>query len=406
MSRNRGIFFFALLGAVVILSVAWGLFGRQNTLASLRVTADQTAVPPVQIVYPQHGDATRAVDLPGNIVAWYQAPIYAQVSGYVKMWYADYGAEVKRGEVLATIDAPELDAQYQAAQAQLAVAQTRYNIAALTAKRYSALSGTQAVSQQEVDVEVADAAAQQAQVKAAQDDVARYAALEAFKRVVAPFDGVVTSRSTDVGDYVSAGGGDLGSSGTSSELFSVADIHKMRVFVAVPQDYADALQKGLTATLQLPQFPHQTFTAHFLTTAGAFDPQSRTVTTELVVENPGHTIWPGSYADVHLVVKADSQLLVIPEQALLFRAQGLQVAVVEPNNLVHLQDVTLGLNLGSTVQVESGLNPSDRVIDNPSDGLLEGEAVNIVPGEQAVALPADDTHLAAIRGRTNQAAEN
>ena len=253
---------------------------------------------------------------------------------------------------------------------------------------------------------MAAAAAQKAQVQAAKDDVARYAALETFKRVVAPFDGVVTSRRTDVGDYVNAAGGDAGSTGASTELFSVADVHEMRVFVAVPQDYAGSLQKGMAATLNLPQFPHKTFTAHVVTTASAFNPSSRTVTTELTVKNPNHAIWPGSYADVHLVVKADPKLLVIPEQAVLFRAQGLQVAVVEPNNTVHLQNVALGLNLGSTVQVESGLTATDRVIDNPSDGLLEGQAVQIVPGEKAVALPSQETHPDTSSADTTVASEN
>jgi membrane fusion protein, multidrug efflux system len=406
MNRKRGFFVAGLAGVAVVTSVTWGIWSRQESLASLRVTADQEAVPPVQVVYPQHGSATRILDLPGNIEAWYQAPIYAQVSGYVKMWYADYGAKVKRGELLATIDAPELDEQYEAAKAQLAVAQTRYKIASLTAKRYQALSGTRAVSQQEVDVEVADAAAAQAQVQAASDDVARYAALASFKRVVAPFDGVVTSRKTDVGDYVSAAGGDVGSTGTSTELFSVADIHELRVFVAVPQDYAGDLHNGLTAKLSLPQFPHQTFTARLLTTADAFDPTSRTVTAELTVENHDNEIWPGSYADVHLVVKADPKLLVIPEQALLFRAQGLQVAEVEPNNSVHLQNVTLGLNLGGMVQVESGLSPSARIIDNPSDGLLEGQTVQIVSGERTTAPGSHQTRVAGIAASKNVGVEN
>ena len=296
MRRSRGSVVLASLAVVAVVLAIWGMWSRHSSLAAQREIAAQEATPPVQFVYPQLGAPTHILDLPGNVVAWYEAPIYAQVSGYVKMWYVDYGAHVKRGQLLATIDAPELDEQYEAAKAQLAVAQTRYKIAALTARRYSALSGTTAVSQQQVDVETANAAAAQAQVQAATDDVARYAALEGFKNVVAPFDGVVTSRRTDVGDYVSAAGGDVGSSGTSSELFSVADIHKLRVFVAVPQDYAGALQNGLTATLNLPQFPHQTFTAHLLTSAQAFDAASRTVTTELTVENHDNQIWPGSYA--------------------------------------------------------------------------------------------------------------
>jgi membrane fusion protein (multidrug efflux system) len=406
MRRWRGVLVTTLLGAVVIALVISGVWTRQSTLASLRVTADQEAVPQVQVVYPQPGPPTHALDLPGDIDAWYQAPIYAQVSGYVKTWYKDFGAQVKTGDLLATISAPGLDEEYESAKAQLAVAEAQYRLGALTARRFRALSGTEAVSQQQVDVETADAAAQQAHVQAAEHEVARYAALEGFKRVVAPFDGVVTSRRTDIGDYVSAAGGDVGPQGASSELFSVADVHEMRVFVAVPQDYAGDLRPGLKATLSLPQFPNKTFVAQFLTTAKAFDPISRTVTTELTVPNPDYTIWPGTYADVHLVVPSDPDLLAVPEQALLFRAQGMQVAVVLPNNTVHLQDVTLGLNLGSVVQIESGLQPSDRVIDNPSDGLLEGESVQIVQGETAMALPAGETHAPASPNRQTVAARN
>jgi RND family efflux transporter MFP subunit len=392
MTRFRGPFVAAVIVVAVILLVVSGIWTRQSTLASLRVAADQEAVPQVQIIYPQPGPRTHSLDLPGNIDAWYQAPIYAQVSGYVKMWYKDYGAQVREGDLLATISAPGLDQQYAAAEARLAVAEAQYRISALTARRFRALSGTEAVAQQQVDVETADAAAEEAQVEAARHDVARYAALEGFKRVVAPFDGVVTSRRTDIGDYVNAAGGDAGPQGGATELFSVADIHEMRVFIAVPQDYAGDLRQGLQATLHLPQFPDQTFKARFLTTARAFDPVSRTVTTELTVPNPDHAIWPGTYADVHLVVPADPNVLVIPEQALLFRAQGMQVAIVTSRNKVHLQDVVLGLNFGNTVQVTSGLQPSDRVIDNPSDGLLEGEPVQVVPGEMAMALPAAETH--------------
>jgi RND family efflux transporter MFP subunit len=406
MSRVRGLFVSAVIVVAVILLVVSGIWTRQSTLASLRVTANQEAVPQVQIIYPQRGPRTHSLDLPGNIDAWYQAPIYAQVSGYVKMWYKDYGAQVRAGDLLATISAPGLDQQYAAAEARLAVAEAQYRISALTARRFRALSGTEAVAQQQVDVETADAAAEEAQVEAARHDVARYAALEGFKRVVAPFDGVVTSRRTDIGDYVNAAGGDAGPQGGATELFSVADIHEMRVFIAVPQDYAGDLRQGLQATLHLPQFPDQTFKARFLTTARAFDPVSRTVTTELTVPNPDHAIWPGTYADVHLVVPTDPNVLVIPEQALLFRAQGMQVAIVTPRNTVHLQDVVLGLNFGNTVQITSGLQPSDRVIDNPSDGLLEGEPVQLVPGEMAMALPAAETHPPRMQQVQHLAARN
>lgn len=384
--RGRLLLLAALLLAIGL--VAWGILGRNSHVADLRAQADEDAVPQVQLISPARGPQTRTLDLPGNIRAWYSAPIYAQVSGYVRKWYKDYGAVVKQGDPLATIDAPGLDEQFETAKANLEVAQARYKLAAVTAKRWKALSGTQAVSEQEVDVQVANAAAEAALVHAADHEVARYQALEQFKNIVAPFDGVVTSRNTDIGNYVNGAGGDASSRGGSDELFAVSDIHRMRVFVSVPQDYAGILKPGLTATLSLSQFPDRVFKASFETTANAFNPQTRTVVTELLVDNPDHAIWPGTYTDVHFSIGADPNVLIVPEQALLFRAQGMQVALVGPDNIVHLQNVKLGLNLGQTVQVIGGLQPDDRLINNPSAGLLDGETVHEVPGAPGIAPPA------------------
>ena len=369
--------------ALLVLAVAagglvgWGLWSRSTALAALKATADDESVPRVELISPQRGPATRSLDLPGNINAWYEAPIYAQVAGYVRSWDKDIGATVRKGELLATIDAPALDEQLGTAQANLAVADARSKLADVTAKRWKSLAGTQAVAQQDIDVQVAGAVAQQAQVQAARHEVGRYQALEAFKRIVAPFDGVVTSRRTDVGSFVNAAGGDAGAPSAASELFTVADIHRLRLFVSVPEDYADVLKPGLTATLRLPQFPNRTFQAHYETTAAAFSPQSRSVTTELTVDNPDHAIWPGTFANVHFTVPSDTAVLIVPEQALLFRAQGMQVAVVDARNQVHLQDVTLGLNLGRNVQVTGGLKAEDRLVNDPSAGLLEGETVQV-----------------------------
>lgn len=383
--KTRGRLLMLVAGLIVIGLIAWGIIGRRNHLADLRAAADDQSVPQVQVIKPAHGPATRSLSLPGTIKAWYAAPIYAQVSGYVSRWYKDYGAQVKAGDLLATIAAPGLDEQYETAKANLVVSQSKYKLAAVTAKRWKALSGTQAVSQQEVDVQAATAESQSAQVQAAQHNVARYAAMEQFKNVVAPFDGVVTSRNTDVGAYVNAAGGDPSGHGGSNELFSVADLHRMRVFVSVPQDYSAMLKPGLTAMLSLPQFPDRQFKASYETTANAFDPQTRTVVTELTVDNSDHMIWPGTYTSVEFTTSADPDVLIVPEQSLLFRAEGMQVALVAPDNKVHLQNVKLGLNLGQTVQVIAGLKPSDRLINSPSAGLLEGEVVHVVPGAPGIA---------------------
>jgi len=377
----------ALIGVVVAGGLAaFGIWSRSDTVASLKQEADDAAIPRVQAVSPKPAPPHRTLALPGNIEAWYEAPIYAQVTGYVAHWFKDYGAPVKAGDVLATINTPSLDAQFEASKAQLAVVQARYKLAVITAKRWAALSGTQAVAQQDVDVKAADAAEQKAQVAAAEQTVAKYQAMIAFKNVVAPFDGVVTARLTNVGDYVNATGGDAASRNAASALFRVADIHRLRIFVSVPQDYADALKPGLTATLALPQDPGNRIPAQFLTTANAVNPSTRTIVTEFTVDNAKRELWPGSYVSVHLKFPGDPNILILPEQALLFRAQGTQVAVLDSQNRVHLQDIALGRNLDTDVEIVSGLTATDKVVANPSLGLLDGQQVKIaqaVPGYQA-----------------------
>jgi membrane fusion protein, multidrug efflux system len=376
--KRRTVLMAALPVVVAAALLLGGIVEREHALGKLRNVAKAQSVAAVQIIAPTPGPTRRPLVLPGTVSAWYQAPIFAQVSGYVHAWYVDYGATVKAGQLLATIDTPSLDAQYSAAQAELRVAQANYRLAVITAKRWQALEGTVAVSQQEVDVQTAGAEARKAELEAAEQNVARYAALEAFKRVVAPFDGVVTARLTDVGSYVNAAGGDVSVRGPSTELFTVADIHELRVFVSVPQDYADQLAPGLTALIHLPSQPGNLIEAKYLTTARAFSTNTRTAVTELTVDNSKHALWPGTYVDVTLQVPSDPNVLIMPEEALIFRAAGTQVAVVDANNRVHLRDITLGQNLGQTVQVTSGLSPSDKLVNNPPAGLLDGETVQAV----------------------------
>ena len=367
----------ACIVLVLVLLAGWGIWQRHDAVASLATTADADASPVVTLVSPSRGPTERTLTLPGDIDAWYQAPIFGQVSGYVAMWYKDFGAKVRKGDVLATVDAPTLDEQLAQARAQLEVAQANYELARVTADRWKRLSGTQAVAEQEVDVKVATARAEKAKVDAAASDVGRLQALERFTRIVAPFDGVVTGRFTDIGDYVNAGGGDAGSSGPRQQLFTVADVHKLRIFVSVPQDYSADLNDGVTATLTLPQYPDRSFPARFLTTAHAINTQSRTVLTELVIDNPDGKLLPGAYTEVHFRLPTDPHVLIVPEQSLLFRSRGMEVALVDGSGKVHLQVVTLGLNFGTTVQVVSGLAIGDRLIANPSLGLLEGEQVRV-----------------------------
>ena len=376
--KRRTLLIFGLPAVLVGALLVYGLVGRERSLAAVTRVSNEQAIIPVQVISPQRGPATRPLVLPGTVRAWYEAPIFGQVAGYVQSWNEDYGANVKAGQLLATIDAPGLDAQYAAAKANLSVAQANYRLAVSTAARWQALAGTPAVSKQEVDVQAAGAEARKAEMEAAAQDVARYAALEAFKRVVAPFDGVVTARLTDVGSYVNAAGGDLSARGSSTELFTVADVHEMRVFVSVPQDYASFLGPNITATLHEPSQPGKTIQAKFLTTARAFNANTRTAETELTVDNSNHALWPGTFVDVVFQVPTDPAVLTMPEAALIFRADGAQVAIVDAQNHVHLRNVTLGQNLGQTVQVTSGLSPGDKLVNNPPAGLLEGQLVQPV----------------------------
>ena len=376
--QRRGRLYGALaLGAAVALA-AYGIWSRSHAVSTLNKQTDDAAIPRVQVGVPKAAPDQRTLVLPGSISAWYEAPIFAQVSGYVSHWYKDYGAPVKRGEVLATVESPTVDADFGAAKANLATAQARYQLAVVTAQRWAALSGTQAVSQQDVDIKKADATAQKTEVEAARQNVARYAAQSAFKRLVAPFDGIVIARNTDVGDYVNAAGGDAGQRSNATPLFSVAEVHKLRVFVSVPQEYAAFLTPALRATLTLPQNPDKQIPAQFLTTAKAVKPASRTVVTELTLANPTGDLLPGAYVNVHFSFPGDPGLLIVPEQALLFRTEGTQVALVGAGNRIHMQSVGLGRNLGTDVEVLSGLKPGDRFVANPSLGLLEGQQVKAV----------------------------
>jgi membrane fusion protein, multidrug efflux system len=402
--KRRTLLMVGLPGVLVAALLVHGLLARQRSLAVLTRVANEHALVPVQIISPQKGPSTRPLMLPGTLGAWSEAPIYAQVAGYVQSWDADFGATVKAGQRLAIIDTPSLDAQYAAAKANLNVARANYRLAVSTAARWQALAGTPAVSKQEVDVQSAGAAARKAEMEVAEQNVARYTALEAFKRVVAPFDGVVTARLTDIGSYVNAAGGDASARGSSTELFTVADVHEMRVFVSVPQDYASLLGPGITAELHQPSQPGKSIQAKFLTTARAFNTNTRTAVTELTVDNSDHTLWPGTYVDVVFQVPADPTVVTMPEAALIFRADGAQVAIVDAQNRVHLRNVTLGQNLGQTVQVTSGLSSSDKLVNNPPAGLLEGQAVQPVTPATGYAMAAQPAHQQPAASRPEAAA--
>jgi RND family efflux transporter MFP subunit len=383
-----------LVGAAIALLIAIsGIAYRElEEHAVARWTSEQ-AIPSVSIVTPGRGGNAASggvLNLPGNIEAWYEDSIYARVSGYLKQWNVDYGAHVKKGQVLATIETPDLDAQYAAAQAELDVARAKVNVAkaamefAKTTYDRWRDSPKGVVSVQETESKKADyetgLAGYNAALAGVQSDqgiVDRLRALERFKDLVAPFDGVVTVRNTDKGDLINAGSGP----GSAPLLFKVADVHEMRVFVQVPQAMSGGIAPGMTAELTLPQYPERVFTAVVATTAGAIDPTSRTLVVELHASNPDGVLQPGTYAQVRFNVKPNPNILTIPATALIFQEAGMQVAVVGPGNRAQLKAVTLGRNFGTDVEVLNGLSPSDRVINSPPDSLTDGEVVSVVnPG--------------------------
>jgi len=368
------------IGAVLMVAVYLVVVFLHRKAASDRLAQGtlQEAVPTVALTRAQAVDPTTTITLPGNIAAWYEAQIFAQVSGYVKMWDKDYGAEVKAGDVLAVINAPALSAEYGRATAAANAQRARYELAKLTEKRYSAMQKSNAVPLQTISVKRALAQVAKRELDAALQEVARLDALMKFRTIIAPFDGVVTSRDINVGDYVNHEGTLDNNRAESSRLFMVADIHKMRLFVSVPANFGPFLKPGLTADVTVPQLSDRHFKAEFLTVAKGFTVDTRTAVTEFVIENEDRALWPGSYATVRLSAEVDRSTLTIPASALVFDENGTQVATVTPENKVHFKPIAVTQILDSAVEVSSGVTTDDRLIDNPSAALLEGETVRIV----------------------------
>jgi RND family efflux transporter MFP subunit len=362
---------------VCALYLGYRIYDSRSDAAALREETLVNALPTVAVINPKPGLPTETITLPGNIQAWFQAPIYAQVSGYVKMWYKDYGALVRKGDVLAEINAPALDAQYAQARADLAAEQAKFALADLTAKRWMALRKNHAVSEQSISVQVANAKAEAARVKAAEQNVKNFEALIRFKTIVAPYDGVVTVRNINVGDYVNKEG-TISNPGLISNLFTVADVSMLRLFVSVPESFGPFLQPGLTADVTVPQLPNRHFTGKFLTVARGFDVSTRTAVTVFTIDNEDRALWPGSYAQVTLTAPVDRQVQTLPSTALVFQEHGTQVAVVADDDRVHFKPITVSKLLDNIVEVAEGISTGDRIVNNPSAALLEGDQVRIV----------------------------
>ena len=373
----------AVSAAVIIAAV--GILERRGHEAEVKQWTQEQAIPTVALISPQHGAATQRKVLPGTVQAWYEAPIYARVNGYLKDWYDDFGAHVKKGDILAEIETPDLDAQLAGAQAKLnsaravvVVRQAEKQFAETTYERWRN-SPKGVVSEQEQESKQADynsavarVNAAQAEVAADQGEVDRLQALEGFKKILAPFDGVVTARETDVGALINAGSGSNG-----PELFRVADVHKMRIYVQVPQQMSAGIRQGLSAELHLPQYPSKTFKATVATTSSAINLNARTLLVELHAENTDDELQPGAYAQVTFELPSDPNIVQVPTSSLIFRERGTEIAVVGPDDKVELKPVTLGRNLGTEVEILSGLSPSDRVINSPPDSLGAGDKVHI-----------------------------
>ncbi len=372
--QGRGrLAFLGLAAALVVLGVViyTGIRARVAANATLTQATTQAAILTVNVVYPKADAPTEEIVLPGNTQAFTSAPIYARTSGYLKRWYFDIGAHVKKGQLLAEIESPEVDQQLQQAQADLKTAQANLALAKITADRWQGLLKTNSVSQQETDQAVGNYHALQATLDSQAANVRRLEQLQSFEKIYAPFDGVLTARNTDVGALINAG-----ASTSGQGLFTLAAIDTLRVYVTIPEVYARAARPGATASLLLDAFPGEVFHGTLVRQANAIDPTSRTLLVEVDVDNPKGQLMPGAYVSVHLTLPAPVRAVTIPANTLLFRAEGLRAGVVRQGK-AELVPLTIGRDYGATVEVTSGLQPTDAVILDPADALITGTPVRV-----------------------------
>jgi RND family efflux transporter MFP subunit len=363
-----GMVIVALIVAVV---VVFGVKARRGSEQTLEKETAVSAIPSVNVVYPAPSSLSAEIALPGNTQAYTDTPIYSRTNGYLKSWYFDIGAHVRKGQLMAVIETPEIDQQLQVAQADLKSAQANLDLANTTSARYVNLLKTNSVSKQETDVAVSDAAAKKAAVDAAMANVRRLEQLQSFENVYAPFDGIVTARNTDIGRLISAG-----QNTTPQELFHLAAIGKIRVYVAVPEAYSSAIKVGGKAALTLDEYPGRSFEGTIARNSNAIDQSTRTLNVEVDVDNPNGELLPGAYVFVHFKIPDHVANLMIPSNTLLFRSEGLRVGVVR-NGRVQLVPVKIGKDAGATVEIASGLTANDAVILDPSDSLASGQQVEI-----------------------------
>jgi RND family efflux transporter MFP subunit len=366
--------FLFLVGIAVVLVIVgiFTLLQRRVQYNALAKETEKLAVPTVAVIHPTLEPAQEDLVLPSTLQAYTESPIYARTQGYLKSWYHDIGTHVQKNELLAEIDTPEVDQQLSQARADLGTVQANENLSRITATRYEELIKTDGVSKQEVDNAVGDYAARRAAVASAQANVRRLEELESFKHVYAPFSGVITRRNVDIGNLINAGNG-----GTAQELFFLAATDPIRSYVSVPEIYAPAVHTGLGAYLELTQYPGEKFQGKVVRTADAIDLASRTLNTEVDVPNRNGQLLPGGYAQVHLLVGVTGTRLQVPVNALLFRSEGLRAVVVDANHKTHLQQLAIGRDYGTALEVLQGLRPEDWIVLNPPDSIEEGIQVNV-----------------------------
>jgi RND family efflux transporter MFP subunit len=363
----------AIAASAVAALLASGIWSRVKARTALNSETAQAALPAVSVVSPKQTAPADEIILPGNVQPFITSPIYSRTNGYLEKWYFDIGAHVKKGQLLAVIETPEVDQQLQQARSNLLTAQANLELASVTKTRYQGLLKSNAVSQQDVDNAVGTYNANKSIVEADKAAVEQYSALASFEKIYAPFDGVITARNTDIGDLINSGSG----TGVKTDLFHIAQPGKLRVYVNVPEEYSQGIKTGMSADLTLAEFPGRKFQGKLVRTADAINVTTRTLLIEIDVNNPTGTLLTGSYAEVHLAIPTQAATLLLPVNTLIFRSEGLHVGVVKDGKVV-LTAVTPGHDFGNEIEIVSGLTANDQVIVNPPDSIVSGQAVQIV----------------------------
>jgi membrane fusion protein, multidrug efflux system len=376
-TRRKGYLLAAVLGFIFVVIAVVGISMRLSESRALAKETEEIAIPTVDVVHPSSEPPQSELQLPSTLQAYIEAPIYARTTGYLRRWYKDIGSKVNEGELLADIETPEVDQELQQARAARDQASAQLKLAQSSAKRWENLQKMDAVSQQETDERSSSYIQGEANLNAAEANVRRLEQLESFKHIYAPFSGVITTRNTDVGSLVNAGNG-----GPTQQLFVIAQIDPIRIYVSVPEVDSPSIHMGVKVDIEVPALIGKHFTGSVVRTAEAIDPATRTLNTEIDVPNPKGQLLPGSYAQVHLALNQQVQRLTLPSNALLFRAEGPRAAVVGAGSKVELRPIAIGRDFGNTVEIISGLEPADAVVVSPSDSLENGQVVRIAQGSK------------------------